>query len=201
MRRSRKLAGVLAAIGLAAGLTMAGTGTARADVIPPSPGDWAEIFDPYINTHGFSLCVDNPGGSSDIQKIQLYHCHGYASNGGPQRWFFTPVSQYNKQTGTIFTVYQIRNQSSNKCIGFPETFPTAVDVIQESCSGLDVQWALEPVDPSSANPDFQLETLEPRFTYVGHWCMSASNFTGNSPTRLVAEPCEPTDTSQLFNLG
>src|SRR5205085_8772545 len=102
MRRIRKL-GVLAAIGFAAGLTMAGTGTARADVIPPSPGDWAEIFDPYINTHGFSLCVDNPGGSSDIQKIQLYHCHGYASNGGPQRWFFTPVSQYNKQTGTIFT--------------------------------------------------------------------------------------------------
>jgi hypothetical protein len=31
--------------------------------------------------------------------------------------------------------------------------------------------------------------------------MAASNFTGNSPTRLVAKPCEPTDTSQLWNLG
>jgi hypothetical protein len=46
-----------------------------------------------------------------------------------------------------------------------------------------------------------LETLEPRFSFVGHWCMAASTFTGNSPTRLVAEPCEPTDTSQLWNLG
>ena len=36
MRRIRKLAGALAAIGLAAGLTMAGTGIARADVIPPA---------------------------------------------------------------------------------------------------------------------------------------------------------------------
>lgn len=202
MRRSRMLAGVLAAIGFAAGLTMAGTGTARADVIPPS-GAWAEIFDPYIHPQGFSLCVDNPSGSSDIQKIQLYHCHGYASNGGPQRWFFTPVGQYNKNTGTIFTVYQIRNQSSGLCIGFPETFPTAVDLIQEPCgSGIfDTQWALEPVNPASSSPDFQLETLEPRLTYVGHWCMAASNFTGNSPTRLVAEPCEPTDTRQLWNLG
>ena len=35
MRRIRKLAGVLAAIGFAAGLTMAGTGTARAAVAIP----------------------------------------------------------------------------------------------------------------------------------------------------------------------
>ena len=78
-----------------------------------------------------------------------------------------------------------------------------MDLIQEPCgSGIfDTQWALEPVNPASSSPDFQLETLEPRLTYVGHWCMAASNFTGNSPTRLVAEPCEPTDTRQLWNLG
>jgi hypothetical protein len=200
MKRSRKLAGVLAAIGLAAGFSMAGTGTARADVIPPS-GTWAEIFNPYIHPQGFSLCVDNPGGSRDIQKIQLYHCHGYASNGAPQRWFFTAIGGYNKGTGTVFTTYRIRNQASILCIGFPETFPTGVDLIQEPCSSPDIEWALEPVDPSSSNPDFMLETLEPRFSFVGHWCMAASNFTGNSPTRLVAEPCEPTDTRQLWNLG
>ena len=55
--------------------------------------------------------------------------------------------------------------------------------------------------PSGTNPDFQLETLEPEFTWVGHWCMAASNFTDSSPTRLVAEPCSPTDTRQLWNLG
>ena len=129
----------------------------------------------------------------------LFQCRSSA----PQRWFFTPVGQYNTRTGTIFTVYQIRNQASGLCVGFPETFPTGVDLIQEPCSSgiFDTQWALEPVDLASSNPDFQLETLEPRLTYVGHWCMAASTFTGNSPTRLVAEPCEPTDTRQLWNLG
>ena len=39
MHRFRKLAGALAAAALAAGLTMAGTGTARADVTPPAGPD------------------------------------------------------------------------------------------------------------------------------------------------------------------
>jgi hypothetical protein len=198
----RKLAGALAAIGLAAGLALAGTGTARADVIPPS-GSWAEIFSPYLHAQNITLCADDPDGSTSVTKIRLWRCHGYASNGGPQRWVFTPVGQYNKNTGTIFTVYQIRNQTSGLCLGFPETSPTGVDLIQEPCGSgaFDTQWALEPVDPSGTSPDFQLETLEPRLTYVGHWCMAVSNFTDNNATRLVAEPCEPTDTRQLFNLG
>jgi hypothetical protein len=103
------------------------------------------------------------------------------------------------------------NTGSGLCIGFPETgssSPTGVDLIQEPCSPLDlghpdIVWVLEPIDPSPSgtDPDFQLETMEPRFTWVGHWCMAASNFRDNSPTRLVAEPCVPTDTRQLWNLG
>lgn len=46
-RRFKKLAGTLAAVALAAGLTMAGTGTARAAVVPPA-NTWAEIFAPEI---------------------------------------------------------------------------------------------------------------------------------------------------------
>jgi hypothetical protein len=50
MRRRMRLAGMLATIALAAGMTLAGTGIARADVIPPSSG-WAEIYSPYLNAH------------------------------------------------------------------------------------------------------------------------------------------------------
>ena len=46
--RFKKLAGALAAIGLA-GLTMAGTSTAHAAVLPPD-GTWVEIFAPEIHS-------------------------------------------------------------------------------------------------------------------------------------------------------
>src|SRR5690242_16679602 len=85
--RFKKLAGTLAAVALAAGLTMTGTGTARADVVPPA-STWAEIFAPEINASGITLCADNSGSSAQFQNLQLWRCHGYASNGTPQRWQF-----------------------------------------------------------------------------------------------------------------
>jgi hypothetical protein len=54
MRRRMRLAGMLAAIALAAVMTLAGTGIARADVIPPSSG-WAEIYSPYLHGQVFRL--------------------------------------------------------------------------------------------------------------------------------------------------
>jgi hypothetical protein len=179
---------------------MTGAGTARADVIPPSD-TWAEIFNPYLNAQGNTLCVDNPGGSRDPQKLQLWRCHGYDSQGSPQRWIFYPLSSYI-HSGRSVTTYHLRNTASSLCAEIPETYPTDVDLIQWYCSDYPaVEWALEPVDPSSGNPDFQLETLEPRFTYVGHWCMAADNFSDSRGTRLVAQPCDPTDIRQLWNLG
>ena len=83
-RRLKKLAGTLAAVALAAGLTMAGTGTARAAVVPPA-NTWAEIFAPEINASGITLCADNSGSTAQFQSLQLWRCHGYASNATPQR--------------------------------------------------------------------------------------------------------------------
>ena len=89
----RKLAGALATLPLAAGLALAGTGTARADVLPPA-GTWAEIFNPNIHAHGITLCADDPNGSTaQFQALQLWRCHGYASNGIPQRWTFFYVGR------------------------------------------------------------------------------------------------------------
>lgn len=79
-RRFKNLAGTLAAVALAAGLTMAGTGTARAAVVPPA-NTWAEIFAPEINANGITLCADNSGSNAQFQLLQLWRCHGYASNG------------------------------------------------------------------------------------------------------------------------
>ena len=85
MKRMTKLSGALGAIAAAAALSLAGTGTARADVQPPA-GTWAEIFNPYIHSQGITLCVDDPNNSTaDRQPLQLWRCHGYASNGAPQR--------------------------------------------------------------------------------------------------------------------
>jgi hypothetical protein len=202
MKRSMRLAGVLAAIGLAGALTVAGSGVARASVTPPASGGWAEIFNPYLRAQGFPLCADEPNGSSaQFLKIDLFHCHGYASNGAPQRWAFVP----DGTSGIFgnFPVYHIENLHSGLCLGLStaDVSNTAGrDVDQQTCASLDTDWILRAIDPTGPNPDFQLEALV-GFPFINTWCLAASNFTGNNNTRLVNEPCSPTDTRQLFNLG
>ncbi|HYV81163.1 MAG TPA: hypothetical protein VE979_23850 [Streptosporangiaceae bacterium] len=112
-RRLKKLAGTLVAVALAAGLTMAGTGTARAAVVPPA-NTWAEIFAPEINASGITLCADNSGSTAQFQSLQLWRCHGYASNGTPQRWQFSYLGQY---LGGSIPEYRIANVGSGLCIG------------------------------------------------------------------------------------
>ncbi len=200
MNRSTKLAGVLAVIGLATSLTLAGPGAARADVIPPA-GTWAEIFNPYIHAQGITLCVDDPGGSTDVaQAMDLWRCHGYASNGTMQRWIFTPQGAVNV-SGEIFTIYTVKNVASGQCLTVPQTDnPAGLSVLQEPCSGgsPDIYWILEPRDQSGTSPDFQLES---EFVYIGHYCMASNTFTDNNGTRLIIEPCNFQDTSRVWNLG
>ena len=93
MTPKRKLAALLAAAGLAAGLVLAGPGTARATDVPPD-GQWAEIYNPYLHAQGNILCFDDPSGSTaDGTQAQLYRCHGCASDGTPQRWVFIQPGQ------------------------------------------------------------------------------------------------------------
>ena len=87
---------MLAAVGLAAGGAIIGSaGTARADVTPPPAGIWAEIDNPFLHDQNIILCADDPNGSTaDGQRLDLWRCHGYASNGTMQRWYFFQV--YNQ---------------------------------------------------------------------------------------------------------
>src|SRR5581483_3097295 len=121
MRGRRRLAGVLATVALAAGMTLAGTGTARADIIPPV-AQWAEIYSPYLNGQGFSVCFDDPSGSTASGTVlQLFHCHGYASNGAPQRWVFIQPEDSN---GNLIyddghPIYEIYSSAGGLCLTAP----------------------------------------------------------------------------------
>ena len=82
-------------------------------MVPPA-NTWAEIFAPEINASGITLCADNSGSTAQFQSLQLWRCHGYASNGTPQRWQFSYLGQY---LGGSIPEYRIANVGSGLCIG------------------------------------------------------------------------------------
>jgi hypothetical protein len=205
MKRGRKIGGLLAAMGLATGLTVLGTGTAHADPVPPAAPGWAELYMPRIHAQGITLCVDNPNDADGTHALQLWRCHGYASNGGPQRWEFIPVGT----AGANHTIYRIVNVDSGLCIGQPNPSFSGATLLQESCfatsgiyPGTSVDWILEPIDATNPTSDFQLENVNSSTPWEGNgFCMAANTFSDTNGTRLILAPCSYYDTSQYFNLG
>jgi hypothetical protein len=188
---------VLAAIGLAASTAIAGTGTARADVIPPV-AQWAEIFNPHLHDRGITLCADDPGGSTSRgTRLQLFRCHGYDSSGAPQRWVFTQDEDDNGNLvydhGT--PVYFIYNLAGGLCLSFQGLLPGNPLVLGTCSQSLLYGWEIHAAG-SQAGPDFQLTP-----TFGPGMCMSAGNSSDSNGTPLVIEPCDSTDARQLFNLG
>ena len=198
MTLKKKLAAALAAVGLAAGLSLAGTGTARATDFP-TPGQWAEIFNPYLHAQGNTLCFDDPSGSTSLgTQVQLYRCHGYASNGAPQRWVFVQAEDRNGNPVTEGgnNVYELYNLAAGRCLAVTAT-RVAQPLILTSCVTTSTSvalWELRPTTPASH--DFQLALW-----LYDDWCIGANDFNDNSPTRLLLFGCSPSDTSQLWNLG
>ena len=204
----RKLAGALAALALAAGLALAGTGTARADVVPPA-GTWAEIFNPSLHASGITLCADDPNGSTaQFQALQLWRCHGYASNGISQRWTFLYVA-----SNVLGPTYRIANiGGSNYCLGLDVrmTLTTAYaqwagkNLVQEACSGStgsEVVWNLVPATQSpDPNNQFMITSTDMPFNQQPY-CVAANTFLDTNGNQLIAEPCDPYNSSQWFALG
>jgi hypothetical protein len=202
------MAGVLAAAGLAISAAMIGSaGTARADVVPPPAGVWAEIFNPYLHAQNITLCADDPAGSTaNGTWMQLWRCHGYASNGAPQRWEFSPYSvngftQRDPITGN--QLYHIYNQAAGKCLGYAANSATDVFLALRSCPTADDSfntWELMSDNAISQNGlDFQLGLYEPGGAV--QFCAAASTFTDNNGTRLLLDFCDPYDTRNIWNLG
>jgi hypothetical protein len=198
MTLKKKLAATLAAAGLAVGLGLAGTGTARATDFPPV-GGWAEVFNPYLGTQGNTLCFDDPGGStSDGTQVQLYHCHGYASDGAPQRWVFIQPEDINgnpiREGGD--NVYELYNLAAGRCLAVHGT-SVGQPLLLTNCVNSDKSiawWVLRPTDP--ARRDFQLALY-----LYDDWCIAANVSDGNRPAALGLAGCSPADTRQLWNLG
>ena len=196
----------LATAALAAGLTMAGTGTAHAAVTPPAgPGTWAEIFAPEINSNGITLCADNFGSTAQGHNLQLWRCHGYASDGTPQRWNFS-LAQQNRKDGTLF--YQIENVGSGLCIGLD---PNKVNIswsaiagsnlVQESCVSNLTMWELVPATLSpDPNNQFMLVNVYGPLTRIPY-AMEANTFLDQNGNRLIAEPESFSNSAQWYALG
>ena len=207
-RRNRRLAGALAAAGLAISAAMIATaGTARADVIPPPAGTWAEIYNPYLNLQNITLCADDPSGSTaEGQWLQLWRCHGYASNGAPQRWYFFQVynqdasGNYIQVTENGYPVYEVYNLAAGKCL-YREDGTPGNPVTLRSCDNRysDYWWEVRPTPLSSTA--FELGAWPQDDPNYPPQCVSASNFTDRNGTGLVKEMCSPYDTSQLWGLG
>jgi len=188
--RMRWLAALLFAGGLAAGLGAGLTGTAHASD-PTRPGrPWNEISLLFGHGKGNTMCVDVPGGTTTPgAQLQLYHCHGYAPDGAPQRWQFLG--------GRFFGVW---NPDSGLCIGFPGGGApvSGARLVVESCDQAPA-WRLVRQSRDSTDPLFVLETSGPGGPAL---CMTAGNLSDKNRTPLVAVPCQGFGTAaEFFELG
>jgi hypothetical protein len=191
MKRLGTIATMLSAVALAGGLTVGMTGAAHADVIPPA-NTWSEIFTPYTNSH--PVCLDDPNGSTAVNTpLQVYHCHGYASNGTPQRWNLGYFA--NEAPGN--TLYRITTQAG-LCIGsnVSQNQLAGTRVMLEKCNFIGILWNLLSLGAdSAAYPDFELELADTGY------CMTLPDWSGRNSEPVVLEPCSPGNTLQHWVLG
>ena len=95
---------------------------------PPDPFTAYEVFPPYIDPTALK-CLDVPSASTKPGvALQLYSCHGYASNGANQRWYFNYAGTYNG-----LPAYQIQNLNSHLCLEPDFWGPDYGPVSQDEC--------------------------------------------------------------------
>ena len=199
MRLRTRLTAGLAALALAAGLALAGTGTARAD------SGWSEIYNPYLHAQGNTLCVNDPGASTASgTQLNLYRCYGYDPRGTRQRWVLIQPEDSNSDPvyDEGHPVYEIYNVAAGLCLsaanllaGRPVTLGTCNRYITRS----QIWWELLPAGTSPDGPTFQIFPWPLEYTYGN--CVSASNLSDSNSTPLVLEPCDATDAARLWSLG
>ncbi len=191
--RLRKLAALLVGGALAAGLSVGLGGTALAsDPTIPAP-TWNEITVPFDNQHGNPLCVDVPGGSTSAGvPLQLYHCHGYDSQGGAQRWHFIP--SFTTDSGDV--AYLIQNTRSSLCVTNPVNNVNSGLRLQQGPCNLAPFWVIHRQNANGTDPLIQLVIFRTSF------CMSASNFSDTNSTPLLATDCQGfTNLPEILELG
>jgi hypothetical protein len=181
MKRVSMIAGALSALALAGGLALAAPGTARADVVPA--GTWNEIVPAFTDQ---TACLDDPDGSATAGTVvQLYHCHGYASNGGPQRWVFTNVLEVGYRIG-----------SHNLCLNSTLSLGSAPIELAD-CGRNPELWVLLSRNAFPGDPDVMLELTDDEQVFG---CMSLPNFSGSNHEAVILEPCDSSNMLQYWVL-
>ena len=199
MTMKKKLAAALAAAGLATGISLAGTGTARADVNPPA-GQWKGIANLHLNGNGNLLCFEDPGGSTaNGAQSQLGHCHPYNSDGALQRWLFIQPVDSNGQgmTEEGNKVYYLYNVAAQRCLGVTATRvgqpPILTDCVANNTTV--ALWELRPTGGGPALLDFQLALW-----LFNDWCIAANVADDIVPNGLGLAGCNANDARQLWDL-
>lgn len=185
------LAGALLSAGaLSVSLSVVMPGSAQASVTPATT--WNEIWAPYINAQSNTMCVDAPGGTTARgAHLQLFHCHGYASDGAPQRWHFVPAG-----SGDGWPVYEIKNVTSGLCIT-----ATSSGITQDTCgASIFAFWSVRSENLWSTDPNFSLALV-----YSGlsdgtqSTCLAAANGTDSNQTALVLASCNTGQFTTFLN--
>jgi hypothetical protein len=180
VKRISRVAGLLFAGALAASSLAVGMGSAQAEVTPV-PGQWYELYTLASQT----VCLDVKDGSTSAGAgIQMYHCHGYADNGNPQRWVFVHVSDGS---------YQIENVGSHMCLTpsaarFIEQFPCDTARGQE--------WRMFS-DPGA--PNFHLQNIDA--TDFPNSCMIAPVIGTHLSTSVRLGSCDDVTDYEYWKLG
>jgi hypothetical protein len=175
----RIMANLVSGIALAMGLSMSMTVAAQASVTP-DPNVFYEIYPPYISPAAHK-CLDVPSASrSEEVPLQIFHCHGYASNGANQLWEFVSVGAGN---------YWIVNKNSGLCMAdFFVDSPPGTATYQYDCGAVD--WEYWRIVPSAFDPDgFELASV-----YLPEYCLAALDSSGRDQTRVVLYPCDNSPT-------
>src|SRR5450432_3207376 len=179
MGKLKTIVGSLLSAGvLAVGLNTVMAGSAQASVTPATT--WNEIWTPYQTAQSNTLCVDVPGGSTARGlHLQLFHCHGYGSDGAPQRWQFVYVGPDG------WPVYNIINVKSGLCM---TAAPSGVT--QDLCNSTFSEWSMRSENLWSTDPNFSLAMLSSGLADgTGSTCLAAGNSTDRNGTPLVVTPC------------
>ena len=186
----RRMAGLLFAGGLAAGLGAGMTAIAHAsDPVRPAKA-WNEVFLPFGSGKAGTMCVDAPGGSAAAGAgLRLSHCHAFASGGASQRWRFSA----GRFSG-------VSNANSGLCIGFPDGGPPVAGarLVQERCDQVP-PWQQVRQSRDGTDPYFRLETSGPGGPAL---CVAAGNLGGIDQAPLVAARCQGFgNAAEILELG
>jgi len=175
-----KVSALLSAGALAVSLSPVLAGSAQAEV---TPGDgWSEIWAPYLTARSNTMCLDLPGGVEVLGgHIQFFHCHGYGSDGAPQRWLFRDLG-HSPLGGELV---MIRNINSGLCL----TAAPNGAVVQGQCGPGPTWWVLRSENLWLTDPNFSLALQSSLQEDGTGTCMAAANSTDSNGTLLVTVPC------------